>query len=169
MAVVGTIVFASFQRPAQSQSTSPAFTAGASPPSHRVATSEHIEYTISPRKGSGAASLSSCGSDARAPESWRVRSDGTFASPRTGQYAQITGGGGRFPVGGHQATWYARLFGRVSRPGAAKQRVLITLKGRRTVRSCSRRWNPGCSSGTRGRSTLLRRGSALIGTRQQRV
>ena len=32
--------------------------------------------------------------------------------------------------GGHQAAWYARLFGWVSRPGGAKQRVLITLKGR---------------------------------------
>jgi hypothetical protein len=48
----------------------------------------------------------------------------------TGQYAPISGGGGRFPAGGHQAAWYARLFGSVSRPGAAKQRVLITLKGR---------------------------------------
>ncbi len=40
MAVVGSIVFASFQRSAQSQSTSPAFTAGPSLPSHRVATGD---------------------------------------------------------------------------------------------------------------------------------
>jgi hypothetical protein len=48
----------------------------------------------------------------------------------TGQYAGITGGGRRLVSGGHQAEWYGRLFGAVSRPGAAKQRVLITIKGR---------------------------------------
>ena len=48
----------------------------------------------------------------------------------TGQYAQVTGGGRRIVSGGHLAGSYARFFGRVSRPGGAKQRVLITFKGR---------------------------------------
>ena len=36
-----------------------------------------------------------------------------------GQYPQITGGGRRLVAGGHGATWFARFFGVVSRPGAA--------------------------------------------------
>ena len=51
MAVVGAIVFASFQRPAQSQSTSPAFTAGPSLPSYRLAAGEHIGHGWFPSKG----------------------------------------------------------------------------------------------------------------------
>jgi len=60
----------------------------------------------------------------------RTSFDPQLTPATTGQYAQITGGGERFQAGGHQAAWYARLFGSVSRPGAAKQRVVITLKGR---------------------------------------
>jgi hypothetical protein len=129
MAVVGTIVFASFQRSAQSQSTSPAFTAGASLPSHRVAINEHIEHGWFPSKGKRGSFTVELRFGSSGTRSWRLRSfDPQLAM--TGQYAQITGGGGRFPAGGHQAAWYARLFGAVSRPGAAKQRVLITLKGK---------------------------------------
>jgi hypothetical protein len=129
MAVVGTLVFASFQRPAQSQSTSPAFTAGASFPSHRLAITEHIEHGWFPSKGKRGSFTVELRFGSSGTRSWRLRSfDPQLAM--TGQYAQITGGGGRFPAGGHQAAWYARLFGRVSRPGGAKQRVLITLKGK---------------------------------------
>jgi hypothetical protein len=120
-----------FQRSAQSQSTSPAFTGGASLPSPRLATSEHVEhgwFLSKGRRGTFTIELRFGSSGTR---SWRMRSLGP-QQPITGQYAQITGGGARFPAGGHQAAWYARLFGRVSRPGAAKQRVLITLKGKPT-------------------------------------
>lgn len=138
MAVVGTIVFASFQRSAQSQSTSAAFTAGASLPSYRLATSEHSGHLWFPSKGKRGSftidlrSESSGTLPIKFTRSWRLRPKTTF-DPQlsvTGQYAQITGGGGRSPGSGHQAAWHTRLVGVVSRPGAAKQRVLITLKGR---------------------------------------
>jgi len=133
MAVVGTIVFASFQRSAQSQSISPAFTATADLPSYRFAAGEHIEHGWFPsvgKRGSFTVELRFGSSGTR---SWRMRRtsfDPQLTPAMTGQYAQITGGGDRFQAGGHQAAWYARLFGSVSRPGAAKQRVVITLKGR---------------------------------------
>ena len=133
MAVVGTIVFASFQRSAQSQSTSPAFTAGPSLPSHRVAANEHSGHLWLPSEGKRGSftvemRVTTSGTlPIKRTRSWWVRS---FDTPMTGQYAGITGGRGRLSSGGHQAGWYARLFGTVSRPGAAKQRVLITLKGR---------------------------------------
>jgi hypothetical protein len=141
MAVVGTIVFASFQRPAQSQSASPAFTAGPSLPSYRVAAHEHIGHGWFPSKGKrGSFTLDLRVRDSgtlpiERTRSWRLRNfDPTLGWPtqfaKPGQYAQITGGGGRLVSGGRQAGWYARLFGRDSRPGAAKQRVIITLMGR---------------------------------------
>jgi hypothetical protein len=139
LAVVGTLVFASLQRSAQSQSTSPAFTAGASLPSYRLATSQHIGHLWFPSKGKrGSFTIDlRIESDGTLPikqtRSWRLRPKTTFdpqLNSVTGQYAQITGGGARSPGSGHQATWHTRLVGVVSRPGAAKQRVLITLKGR---------------------------------------
>jgi hypothetical protein len=138
MAVVGTIVFASFQRSAQSQSTSPAFTAGPSLPSYRVATGEHSGHLWMPSKGKRGSftvelrTTSSCTLPIKRTRSWflRPKAYGPQGADATGQYARISGGGGRLFSGGHQAAWYARVFGVVSRPGAAKQRVLITLKGR---------------------------------------
>jgi hypothetical protein len=113
---------------------SPAFTAGASLPSYRLATSEHIEHGWFPSKGKRGGFTVELRFGSSGIRSWGFRPKTTFDSQLnsvTGQYAQITGGGGgRFPAGGHQAAWYARLFGRVSGPGAAKQRVLITLKGK---------------------------------------
>jgi hypothetical protein len=114
---------------------SPAFTAGSSLPSQRVAAKEHSGHLWLPSKGKRGSFTVEL----------RITSSGTLPIKRTrswwlgssdpqdamkGQYAQITGGGGRLSSGGHQAGWYARLFGTVSRPGGAKQRVLITLKGR---------------------------------------
>ena len=140
MVVVGTLVFASFQRSAQSQGTSPAFTAGASLPSYRLATSEHSAHLWFPSKGKRGSftielrSTSSGTLPIKRILSWRIRGkttfDPQFTNALTGQYAQITGGGGRSPGSGHQAAWHIRLVGVVSRPGAEKQRVLITLEGR---------------------------------------
>ena len=48
----------------------------------------------------------------------------------TGQYAQVTGRGRIVRIGGHAQAWSARLEGFVTRPGEAKQRIVITMKGR---------------------------------------
>ncbi len=113
---------------------SPAYTAGARQPSYRLAPNEHIEHGWFPSKGKRGSFTVELRFGSSGTRSWRFRPKATFdpqLNSVTGQYAQITGGGGgRFPAGGHQAAWYARLFGKVSRPGAAKQRVLITLKGK---------------------------------------
>lgn len=134
MAVVGTLVVASFQRSAQSQSTSPAFTAGPSLPSYRVAASEHRGQLWFPSKGKRGSftvelRVTTSGTlPIKRTRSWWLN---TINKPApTGQYVGITGGGGRLVSGGHKAGAYARFFGRVSRPGGAKQRVLITIKGR---------------------------------------
>jgi hypothetical protein len=136
VAVVGTIVFASFQRSAQSQSTSPPFTAGPSLPSYRLATGEHIGHGWYPSKGKrGSFILDVRVRDSgtlpiKQTRSWVFGSLYPQAPITTGQYTQVTGGGRRIVSGGHQAGSYTRLFGRVSRPGGAKQRVLIKFKGR---------------------------------------
>jgi hypothetical protein len=63
---------------------------------------------------------------------WRivVEPDAPYSVPGTGQYAQITGRGRIVRMGGHAQAWNAGLVGFVTRPGEAKQRVVITLKGR---------------------------------------
>jgi hypothetical protein len=48
----------------------------------------------------------------------------------TGQYAQVTGRGRIVRIGGRAQAWNARFEGFMTRPGAAKQRVVITMKGR---------------------------------------
>ena len=48
----------------------------------------------------------------------------------TGQYVQVTGRGRIVRIGGKAQAWSARLEGFVTRPGEAKQRVVITMKGR---------------------------------------
>jgi hypothetical protein len=61
--------------------------------------------------------------------SWRIVPEpGTEAA--TGQYAHVTGRGRIVELGGHAQAWHARLEGFVTRPGEAKQRVVITMKGR---------------------------------------
>jgi hypothetical protein len=50
--------------------------------------------------------------------------------PATGQYAQVSGRGRILRQGGHAQAWHAGLVGFMSRPGEAKQRVVITMKGR---------------------------------------
>jgi hypothetical protein len=57
------------------------------------------------------------------PRTWKVVNG-------TGQYARITGGGRVPQVGGRGRAHSARLVGFLTRPGAAKQRVAITIKGR---------------------------------------
>jgi hypothetical protein len=135
IAVVGTLVFASFQRPAQSQSNSPAFTAGPSLPFYPVAIGQHIGHGWFPSKGQrGSFTVDVRVRDSGTLPIKRTRSwvFGSYplVSVTTGQYTQVTGGGGRIVSGGHLAGAYARFFGRVSRPGGAKQRVLIKFKGR---------------------------------------
>ena len=70
-----------------------------------------------------------------AARSWRILPEpGWFEKagvvPATGQYVQVTGRGPIVRVGGHAQAWNARLVGFMSRPGEAKQRVVITMKGR---------------------------------------
>lgn len=137
MAVVGTLAFASLQRTAQSQSTSPAFTAGANLPSFRLAGSvrrAHIWFTSKGKRGNFTIELRSESSGTppfQYTRSWWLRGFDTPAQlAPTGQYGQITGGGRRSRGSGYRAAWHIRLVGVVSRPGAARQRVLITLKGR---------------------------------------
>ena len=48
----------------------------------------------------------------------------------TGQYVQVTGRGRIVRIGGKAQAWSARLEGFVTRPGEAKQRVVITMRGR---------------------------------------
>ena len=48
----------------------------------------------------------------------------------TGQYVHVSGRGRILRMGGHAEAWHAGLVGFVSRPGEAKQRVVITMKGR---------------------------------------
>ena len=47
-----------------------------------------------------------------------------------GVEVQVSGSGRMVGLGGHGQAWHARLVGFVSRPGEAKQRVVITMKGR---------------------------------------
>jgi hypothetical protein len=56
---------------------------------------------------------------------WRIVPEAT-----TGQYVQVSGRGRVVRIGGHAVEWHARLEGSVSRPGEARQRVVITMKGR---------------------------------------
>jgi hypothetical protein len=48
----------------------------------------------------------------------------------TGQYVRVTGRGRVVRIGGHKQGWSARLEGFVTRPGEAKQPVVITMKRR---------------------------------------
>jgi hypothetical protein len=175
-AVICTIVFASFQRSAQSQSTSPAFTAGTSLPSHRIAANEHSGHGWFPSKGKRGSftvelrTTSSGTLPIKRTRSWWFGSLYPQAPMTTGQYAQVTGGGGRLSSGGHQAGWYARLFGVVSRHGGAKQRVLITLKGRPNGVFVLTPLEPGVLERDSGTQHSFGTGErALTGTRQQPV
>ena len=60
---------------------------------------------------------------------WRIGSETDTEAP-TGQYVQVSGRGQVVRIGGHKQGWSAGLVGFVTRPGEAKQRVVITMKGR---------------------------------------
>jgi len=61
---------------------------------------------------------------------WRIVPEApTMVSP-TGQYVQVSGRGRIVRIGGKAQAWSARLEGFLTRPGEAKQRVVITMKGR---------------------------------------
>ena len=66
--------------------------------------------------------------------SWRIAPeptmDGASNVDPTGQYVQVTGRGRVVRIGDHAQAWHARLEGFVTRPGDARQRVVITMKGR---------------------------------------
>jgi hypothetical protein len=130
IAVVGAVVFARMQGPAGTNSSQLAL-GGSSAPVVPVAANEHIEYLHVPSMGKLGSFTVMLLYGSSGTRTWSLSLPVTkFDHRRTGQYTKITGGGGRFPVGGHQGAWYARLFGVVSRPGGAKQRVLIKLEGR---------------------------------------
>ena len=62
---------------------------------------------------------------------WRIVPGPTLGTPSpTGQYVHVSGRGRIVRVGGHAQAWHARLEGFVTRPGEAKQRVVITMEGR---------------------------------------
>jgi len=62
---------------------------------------------------------------------WRIVPEPTQNTPSpTGQYVHVSGRGRILRIGGHAEAWHAGLLGFVSRPGEAKQRVVITMKGR---------------------------------------
>ena len=65
---------------------------------------------------------------------WRILPEPGFfegsSVSATGQYALVSGRGRIVGLGGHAQAWHARLEGFVTRPGEAKQRVVITMKGR---------------------------------------
>ena len=62
---------------------------------------------------------------------WRIVPEPTLGTPSpTGQYVHVSGRGRILRIGGHAEAWHAGLVGFVSRPGEAKQRVVITMKGR---------------------------------------
>ena len=62
---------------------------------------------------------------------WRIVPEPTLGTPApTGQYVHVSGRGRILRIGGHAEAWHAGLVGFVSRPGEAKQRVVITMKGR---------------------------------------
>jgi hypothetical protein len=48
----------------------------------------------------------------------------------TDQYVRVSGRGRIARIGGHAQAWSVRLEGFVTRPGEAKQRAVITIKGR---------------------------------------
>jgi hypothetical protein len=138
VAVIGAIVLGTLRGAPQSQSTSPAISAGPSPPVVPVATSEHVVHGIfrcTGKLGTFTVQVHFVSSGRRSwnlvPPSWP-----TGLGP-TGQYARIArgregGSGRRVQAGGHGREWYARLFGVVtSRRGVGtKQRVIIELNGR---------------------------------------
>ena len=66
--------------------------------------------------------------------SWRIvpetATDGASTVASTGQYVQVTGRGRVVRIGDHAQAWHAHLDGFVTRPGEARQRVVITMKGR---------------------------------------
>ena len=75
-------------------------------------------------------------SNRTAPRTWRLvlefspAPDVSSTVAATGQYVHVTGRGRVVRIGGHKQGWSARLEGFVTRPGEAKQRVVITMKGR---------------------------------------
>ena len=63
--------------------------------------------------------------------SWRIVPEtATDIVTPTGQYVHVTARGRVVRIGDHAQAWHARLEGFVTRPGEAKQRVVITMKGR---------------------------------------
>ena len=75
-------------------------------------------------------------SNRTAPRTWRLvlefspAPDASSEVAPTGQYVRVTGRGRVVRIGGNKQGWSARLEGFVTRPGEAKQRVVITMKGR---------------------------------------
>ena len=95
-----------------------------------------LNVTTLPSKARGGALASGSCPLGRRPRTWRLvlefspAPDASSTVAPTGQYVQVTGRGRVVRIGGHKQGWSARLEGFVTRPGEAKQRVVITMKGR---------------------------------------
>lgn len=133
MAVIGAVVLAALQSPANSQ-TSPAVLAGPNTSAFRITATEHFVTGVFRCRGKRGTLtlLLRFGSSSR---SWQVASERALGRARTGQYARIVvrpaDGGDHVAAGGRGTAWTARLVGFVtSRAGGRKQRVVIRLRGR---------------------------------------
>ena len=143
VALVGVALFAMLGRSAQSQTaTSSALSAPSSPSGAETHPGERNNFAIEGKRGSFSVRMLSTRPNQptsyEVVRTWRLVLEplpwsdisSTVALPPTGQYVQVTGRGKVVRIGGHKQGWSARLEGFVTRPGEAKQRVVITMKGR---------------------------------------
>ncbi len=100
---------------------------------------ERNNFAIEGKRGTFSVRILSAGEGTgRTGRTWRLVLEplpwtdisSTVAMAPTGQYVEVTGRGRVVRIGGHKQRWSARLEGFVTRPGEAKQRVVITMKGR---------------------------------------
>jgi hypothetical protein len=94
-------------------------------------------FAIEGKRGTFSVRILSAGEGTgRTGRTWRLvpefspAPDASSTVASTGQYVRVTGRGRVVRIGGHKQGWSARLEGFVTRPGEAKQRVVITMKGR---------------------------------------
>jgi hypothetical protein len=98
---------------------------------------ERNNFAIEGKRGTLSVRILSAGrGTGRTGRTWRLvpefspAPDASSTVASTGQYVRVTGRGRVVRIGGHKHGWSARLEGLVTRPGEAKQRVVITMKGR---------------------------------------
>jgi hypothetical protein len=98
---------------------------------------ESNNFAIEGKRGTFSVRILSAGQGTgRTGRTWRLvpelspAPDASSTVASTGQYVRVTGRGRVVRIGGHKQGWSARLEGFVTRRGEAKQRVVITMKGR---------------------------------------